>query len=197
MDFEWLKIVLERIKLIDLAISGACVAGFALLVDDNVWWLILIGCLAYIIVTFCRFMIERYKQKVSDEEEAETDRVIAEKKNNDFKREAWLRYYSMPDKVLNLAVSAYKGEMDPSDKYTRIIKNDNRYLYEQIDSYYASEFRIYKSDREYYPLVRARYFDRNSIFEFNPYFFSLVEHYVQGNLYKKIARFREPSEGYN
>lgn len=178
MDFEWLKVLLEKTRLIDLVIALACASGCALLGHKDVWFLIFVGCIAYIIVSLCRFIIEKLKQRVIEEEDDERYRVRKKNEEDEFKREAWLHFYSMSDQALRVAIAIFDGSKDPTNKYTRLIKNDHERLYGQVECDFDSEFKIYKYDRSYFPLLTGRYFGNNSVFEFNPYFFSLVEHYI-------------------
>lgn len=175
---EILKLIVEKLNVLDLVISVLFSALGAKFITDDKIWLIIIFCTTFILMQFIRWISQNItiQQKNYNEKKCKTEEV--NKSEQSHKEMIWRHFISLSDKDLKYAQDIYNAKQpDPKDSYLRLIPDRS----EVAGLFHYSNdnpFDINVGYRTYYPCIRAEFKRENIMLIFDPYFYDLLEHYL-------------------
>lgn len=192
MDWGWLKILLEKLRIYSIIGSGVFVALCAIFISQDLWILIFTGLLSFLIIEFIIYLfgVFKKKQKIKRRnlQEKHKQEMDQEKINNSI----WYLFLGLSDVNMKLVLAIFDAPGDYTNKYVRVIKQCDS-LYSQLESisylgYGLSDpFAVPINNSEWvFDCLHREHIGDSIKVSFVPYFYSLVEEYLKTGLKKKI-----------
>lgn len=107
---EWFKVLLEKARLHSMIGAIAVVALAAKLFILDIWWLVLIFCISFLIIEYLIYLneiIKKHRFKTQDKVLKERENAL---KNDAYLNLIWHFFLALSDTNLKLAISIYNIE---------------------------------------------------------------------------------------
>lgn len=188
MDLEWIRVLLEKLHI--HSVIGACVfvSLCALLFSEKIWILILIGSISFLLIeggifSYKHFCKCKVKKKSLAQKNKSNEESIQRKKDG-----IWHLFIGLSDENMGIAQEIFYEESDPYDNHIRIIRKMNA-LRDKIDSLgYCGVHPFYASidGGDYIPCIKEKTTGDSIIIQFDPYFYTLLEFYIEHKFKEKL-----------
>jgi predicted membrane protein len=177
---EWLKVLLEKVRIHSFIGAMAFVCLAALIFSFNMWILLFVFCVSFLLIEFFIYLCKKLEEKESQHEKYKN--VVRE--NDEILDRMWHLFWGLSDADMKFLKGIYFIEdKDPADKYVRFIRQDNSY-YNKV--YSDESFDLPLGDRTYIPCIGKDFLGNTIVLHFHYYFYDLLEHYLKTGKKEKL-----------
>lgn len=192
MDWSWLKVIVEELRIHSVVGSGVFVTLCAILFTKDYWVLALAGLLSFLIIEFVIYLFGFFKKKHIAKEKEMKERQRGEEEQRQYTDLIWLLFSGLSERNLKLALATFEAPRDPTNKYIRIVKMDSflcsQLLSSQYSGYGSSDpFTIpINNSRSMIVCLQKKHIGDSMVIYFDSYFHDLIEEFLKTGIKKKI-----------
>ncbi|WP_319505126.1 hypothetical protein [Bacteroides graminisolvens] len=192
MDWSWLKVIIEKLRIHSVVGSGVFVTLCAILFTKDYWALALAGLLSFLIIEFVIYLFGFLKKKRIVREIKMNERQKYEEEQRQYTDLIWLLFLGLSERNLKLALATFGAPRDPTDKYVRIVKMDSLLYSQLLSSQYSGygnsdPFTIsINNSRSMIVCLQKKHIGDSMVVYFDSYFYNLIEEFLKTGVKKKI-----------
>lgn len=191
MDWGWLRVLVEKLRIHSIVGCGVFVALCAIFISQDLWILILTGLQSFLLIELIIYLFEVFIKKQKTEKVNLQNKYKHEAEQKQYSDLIWHLFLGLSEMNMKLLLVTFDAPRDPSDKYVRII-NPRSLLYSQLESsrfsgYCSSDPFTVSIDSMYsIACLERKYIGDSMIVHFDPYLYGLVEEFLKTGIKSKI-----------
>lgn len=184
MDWGWLKIIIEKLRIYSLIGALFFIALCAVLFTKDSWILIVIGSASFLVIEFAIYIYDRFEKKRNIKRKNIKAQNQYNEEEQKYKDLVWYFFLGLNGETMRNILAVFDSPKDPSDKYVRIFEKYSS-LSQQLNSYkyqgYGSGgfFEINIDDRYVIHCLEMKDIGDSVVVTINPYFYALIEEYFK------------------